>query len=81
MEKNMSVYERLMDMLAGDLEKMHDAFIDAYGKATEAEKKMELCKEYAQTVSGLGLLLSTLNLMRPMESYHGMGVGLGCKEQ
>lgn len=82
MEKNKNYYDRLMDLLTEDMEKMHESFLSAYEAEKDTKRRMETCREYAQSISGIGMVLSTISLLRPKEDFPMMGFGLGgVKEQ
>lgn len=72
---NMNCYEKMMGMLTENMEKMSKAFEAAYDEEPEAIKRLDICKDYVQAVSGLGVIMSTVRLLRPIEPYGGfMGV-------
>lgn len=77
MEMKTNLREKMMDLLAKDMEKMHEIFADACEAEQDPRKRMEVCHEYAQTISGLGLMLSTVSMMRTTDDFPMMGLGLG----
>ena len=74
----MNAYEKMMEMLLEDMEKMHQAFADAYEQA-EVKDRLQVCQQYAQTVSGLGLMMSTMSMLKPRDygNLTNFGFGLG----
>lgn len=79
---NMNYYEKMMGMLTESMEKVSKAFEKAYDEEHEAIKRLDICKDYVQAVSGLGVVMSTVSLLRPIESYGGyLGVSNAIEPQ
>ena len=68
---NMNCYEKILGMLTENMEKMSKAFEAAYDAEPEAIKRLDICKDYVQAVSGLGMVMNTVRLLRPIESCGG----------
>ena len=69
--ENMDCYEKMLDMLTENMGKMSEAFKDAYDAEPVAHRRLDICKDYAQAVSGLGLVMNAVGLMRPKEVFNG----------
>lgn len=80
MEEKKNRYDHLMNMLTEDLEMAHGAFAGAYASEGAAHRRLEVCRDYAQSISGIGMVLSTVSLLRPRED-HTMMLGFGGKEK
>lgn len=69
--ENMNYYEKMLGLLTESIEKMHEAFKAAYDAEPVMHRKLDICKDYAQAVSGLGMVMSALSMMRPREAFNG----------